>query len=192
MTKTTLPDGTIEYRNADGQLHRTDGPAITGPGGYQEWWLNGQRHRTDGPALIWSDGTQEWYLNDQRHRADGPAFTRPSGGQEWWLNGKIMTQAEHAAAIEARFQDRAEIERLRAELAQLKAERDYANEHFGHLTQSVDHLITTIATTEHPDVLADAIKAVNRALYEFRKRAKRAGISMTTSAALATQTGGEV
>ena len=85
----------------------------------------------------------------------------------------------------------AEIERLRAEVAQLKAERDYANEHFGYLTQSVDHLFTTFATTEHSDDPADAIKAVSRALYEFRKRAKRAGISMTTSAALADQTGGE-
>ena len=81
----------------------------------------------------------------------------------------------------------AEIERLRAEVAQLKAERDYANEHFGYLTQSVDHLFTTFATTEHSDDPADAIKAVSRALYEFRKRAKRAGISMKPQP----QTGGE-
>jgi hypothetical protein len=99
MTKTTLPDGTIEYRNAEGQLHRTDGPAITRPDGYQEWCLNGKLHREDGPARTWPDGAQSWYLNDQRHREDGPAITWPDGTQEWWLNGQDMTQAEHAEAV---------------------------------------------------------------------------------------------
>ena len=51
-TITTLPDGTIEYRNAEGKRHRADGPAVTRPDGHQEWWLNGKRHRADGPAVI--------------------------------------------------------------------------------------------------------------------------------------------
>ena len=100
-TKTTLPDGTIEYRDAKGQRHRLDGPAFTTPNGYQAWRLNGQRHRVDGPAVIWPDGTQEWYLNGQRHRLDGPAVIRPDGYQAWDLNGQLLTKAEHAAAIEA-------------------------------------------------------------------------------------------
>ena len=75
-TITTLPDGTIEYRNADDQRHRADGPALTTSGGYQQWWLNGKRHRADGPAL-----------------------TGPDGRQAWCLNGKRMTQAEHAEAV---------------------------------------------------------------------------------------------
>ena len=41
-TKTTLPGGTIEYRNAKGQRHREDGPAFTWPDGLQAWYLNGQ------------------------------------------------------------------------------------------------------------------------------------------------------
>ena len=144
MTKTTLPDGTMEYYNAEaqlhrldgpavtgpngyqawwlnGQLHRADGPAVTGPNGYPEWWLNGQRHRADGPAVIWSDGTQEWWLNGRCHRADGPAVTGPNGYQVWWLNGKRITQAKHAGAVAARFQDRAEIDRLRAEVDTLRS-----------------------------------------------------------------------
>jgi len=165
-TITTLPDGTIEYRNADDQLHRLDGPALRRPDGYQQWWLNGQLHRLDGPAVArldgyqawylngkchradgpavtasdgyqaWylngkchradgpavttSDGHQAWYLNGKLHRLDGPAVTAPDGLQEWYLNGKRMTQAEHAEA-RARFQGRAEIERLRAELEILRS-----------------------------------------------------------------------
>ena len=75
-TITTLPDGTIEYRNADDQLHRLDGPALRRPDGYQQWWLN-----------------------DQLHRLDGPAVTTSYGYQQWCLNGKRMTQAEHAEAV---------------------------------------------------------------------------------------------
>ena len=75
-TITTLPDGTIEYRNAEGQRHRADGPAVTRPDGYQAWWLSGKLHR-----------------------ADGPAVTRPSGYEVWYLRGKRMTQAEHAEAV---------------------------------------------------------------------------------------------
>ena len=119
-TITTLPDGTIEYRNADDQLHRLDGPALRRPDGYQQWWLNGQLHRLDGPAVTGADGHQQWWLNGHRHRADGPALTTLDGYRAWWLNGKRMTQAEHAEA-RARFQDRAEIERLRAKLEILRA-----------------------------------------------------------------------
>ena len=119
-TITTLPDGTIEYRNADDQLHRLDGPALRRPDGYQQWWLNDQLHRLDGPAVTGADGHQQWWLNGHRHRADGPALTTLDGYRAWWLNGKRMTQAEHAEA-RARFQGRAEIERLRAELEILRS-----------------------------------------------------------------------
>ena len=49
------------YKN--GQLHRTDGPAVIKPNGHQAWYLDGKRHREDGPAYIGPDGYQEWYLN---------------------------------------------------------------------------------------------------------------------------------
>jgi hypothetical protein len=34
--------------------------------GTQMWYLNGQLHRTDGPAVIWADGAQFWYLNGKQ------------------------------------------------------------------------------------------------------------------------------
>ncbi len=32
-----------------------------------EWRLNGQLHRTDGPAIEWADGNKRWYLNDKEY-----------------------------------------------------------------------------------------------------------------------------
>jgi len=56
------------YRN--GLLHREDGPAIIGPGGYQEWYRNGELHREDGPAVIYRDVAQYWYLHGKEVRME--------------------------------------------------------------------------------------------------------------------------
>jgi hypothetical protein len=34
--------------------------------GTKYWWLNGQLHRTDGPAIEDASGTKEWWLNDNK------------------------------------------------------------------------------------------------------------------------------
>ena len=42
---------------------------------------NGELHRTDGPAVEWSNGAKFWYHNDRLHRTDGPAvdhISKPS------------------------------------------------------------------------------------------------------------------
>ena len=38
-----LSDGSVEHRDAQGQLHRLDGPAIEWADGTREWWVNGVR-----------------------------------------------------------------------------------------------------------------------------------------------------
>jgi len=66
-----------------------------------EWgvkeWRNavGQLHRDEGPALEWSDGiTKFWYQNGLAHREDGPASIMKCGSgegevaQTWWVEGK--------------------------------------------------------------------------------------------------------
>ena len=58
-------DGNKIWRNKQGQLHRTDGPAVIYADGTQWWYRNGQCHRTDGPAMIYADGSQYWYVNHQ-------------------------------------------------------------------------------------------------------------------------------
>lgn len=60
----TLPNGTKEYRDADGELHRTDGPAYIAAERYEEWYQHGKLHREDGPAITHSDGSKEYWLND--------------------------------------------------------------------------------------------------------------------------------
>jgi hypothetical protein len=61
-------DDRIEYRNANGDLHRIDGPAIEWFDGTNSWWINGLRHREDGPAIEWTNGSKEWYINGKLHR----------------------------------------------------------------------------------------------------------------------------
>lgn len=64
MNKMTIDgSGNQVWHNAEGKIHRVDGPAIVGVSGSQEWYLNGKRHRVDGPAITYTNGTQEWYLN---------------------------------------------------------------------------------------------------------------------------------
>lgn len=36
-------NGGVKYLNDDGQLHRTDGPAVEWYYGYKEWWLYGNK-----------------------------------------------------------------------------------------------------------------------------------------------------
>jgi hypothetical protein len=60
-TKSTLEDGTVEYRNKHGELHRRNAPAIVHPDGTEYWFLNGLPHR--------ADGSKYWYLNNIKQPA---------------------------------------------------------------------------------------------------------------------------
>jgi hypothetical protein len=55
--------------------------------GIERWYLNGELHRTDGPALIYPDGTQKWYRKGHLHRIGGPAVIWAGGGKDWWVDG---------------------------------------------------------------------------------------------------------
>jgi hypothetical protein len=73
LTVETDEDGTITYRNANGQLHNPDGPAI-----------------------VCADG--EWhYINDQLHNPDGPAVIYANSHKEYYINGEELTEAEFTA-----------------------------------------------------------------------------------------------
>ena len=89
-------NGYYWYQN--GNLHRTDGPAVEWASGTREWYQNGQLHRTDGPAIENANGNrswfQQWWQNDKRHRLDGAAVEYANGHKEWWINGVQLTQEE--------------------------------------------------------------------------------------------------
>ena len=83
----------IECRNAEGQLHCLDGPAIKWTrkdDDFKEaWYQNGKLHRTDGPANTMRNGVKEWYQNGKLHRTDGPAVKSPNGDKLWYQNGQL-------------------------------------------------------------------------------------------------------
>ena len=89
----TLSDGTICYRNAQGQTHRTNGPAIVYATGEQHWYQNGELHRIDGPAIVYPGGNKCWYRNGLLHRTDGPANIF-NGISHWYLNGMRLSEEE--------------------------------------------------------------------------------------------------
>lgn len=62
--KVTVNDTIVSYYNADGELHREDGPAMISPEGTQWWMMNGKVHRVNGPAIIYQDGEYEFVYND--------------------------------------------------------------------------------------------------------------------------------
>ena len=77
------------YKN--GELHRTDGPAVERADGSDWWYKNGELHRTDGPAVELTDGTTMWYVNGKIHRTDGPAIERVGGAKRWFIHGDELT-----------------------------------------------------------------------------------------------------
>ena len=82
-------DGSIEWRNKKGELHREDGPAREWPAkNARAWYRNGKLHREDGPA---SEGPlgRIWHLNGKKHRVDGPAVELADGSKQWFWHGKL-------------------------------------------------------------------------------------------------------
>jgi hypothetical protein len=96
---TVTPSGIEEWRNEQGRKHRDDGlPAVTYPGGGQEWWINGEKVRE-----VLSDGTRFNYtrvglelITETRntehrlHSEYGPAIWSSLGMmEEWWYEGRL-------------------------------------------------------------------------------------------------------
>ena len=92
--KKVLENGTVEYRNNDGLLHREDGPAIEWTNGTIFWYLNGERHREAGPAIEFAKGDKEWWINGHLHREDGPAIEYANGEDEWFSQGYELSDTE--------------------------------------------------------------------------------------------------
>ena len=63
-------DGTIEWHDPQGRLHRSNGPARVLPDGRREWFSHGCLHRKGGPAAIYPDGTRVWFHEGRRVREE--------------------------------------------------------------------------------------------------------------------------
>jgi hypothetical protein len=59
-------------------------------------WRNakGQLHRTDGPAIEFSNGSKEWFQNDMLYRTDGPAIELANGDKLWYIDGDLLDESE--------------------------------------------------------------------------------------------------
>lgn len=53
--KRVSEDNTIVYINANGKLHRSNGPAVIYANGDKSWYKDGELNRSNGPALIYTD-----------------------------------------------------------------------------------------------------------------------------------------
>lgn len=62
----TSEDGTVRIYNNEGKLHKSRGPAIKDPNGYEAWYKLGSLHRLTGPAITYSDGRKEWWVNGKQ------------------------------------------------------------------------------------------------------------------------------
>ena len=87
--------GTRRYRNAAGQLHREEGPAIVYNDGTEKWYQNGKLHRDAGPAIEYASGVKEWRINGQRHRDAGPAVIWANGRKEWYYKGVRYEKSDY-------------------------------------------------------------------------------------------------
>lgn len=63
-------------RNAKGQIHCEDGPAVEWPTGHKEWRLEGKLSRNDGPAIERPSGNNEYWRDGQKQAK--PALKAPS------------------------------------------------------------------------------------------------------------------
>jgi len=85
------------YQN--GELHRTDGPAVEWANGDRYWYQNNQHHRTDGPAIERANGTRLWLQNGKKHRTDGPAIEYSNGDRSWYINDTEYSFEEYVDQI---------------------------------------------------------------------------------------------
>lgn len=63
----------------------------------------GDLHRTDGPAVEYDDGSYSYYINNVRHRIDGPAVMCISSNgkitEGYWIEGTQISKEEFVAFV---------------------------------------------------------------------------------------------
>ena len=83
--------------------------------GTKWWYLNGELHRTDGPAIERLNGNKYWYLNGKRHRVDGPAIEYSNGNKYWCLDGVRYTFNEWLELTPISSQEKVKLRLMYAE-----------------------------------------------------------------------------
>jgi hypothetical protein len=70
-------------------------------------WRNakGQVHRTDGPAIEYANGSKKWFQNDILYRTDGPAIELANGDKLWCIDGDLLDESEFLTKIKGLTMD---------------------------------------------------------------------------------------
>ncbi len=82
------------WLDADGRLHREDGPAVECTNGDKFWYRNGVQHREDGPAAECVNRGKFWFKSGLCHRDDGPAAEWSNGTKEWLQMARFIAKAD--------------------------------------------------------------------------------------------------
>ena len=71
------------WRNKEGDLHRTDGPAIEYPNSSKVWYQAGKLHREEGAAVEYVNGYKEYWYGGER-------YFEIENDQEWERSVRLM------------------------------------------------------------------------------------------------------
>jgi len=63
LTVETNGRGQTTYRNAEGDLHNPNGPAVVHANGSKYHYINGELHNPNGAAIVGLDGYTAYYIN---------------------------------------------------------------------------------------------------------------------------------
>lgn len=122
FTGTIVQDNGIVCRYKNSKLHCLEGPAISDPDHYEEWYVEGLRHRMNGPAYInFLTKEKEFWIQGQKYSEesfkkktsykDDPYQIRYEGGEVidyciYFNNEKIATISEHDVTNASKWADK--------------------------------------------------------------------------------------
>jgi hypothetical protein len=85
-------DGSMEWRNEKGELHREGGKPAIVTKNFQAWFMDGRRCGApeSGCHVLRANGNQEWFDEQGRHHRPGgePAIIEACGTRRWLEHGK--------------------------------------------------------------------------------------------------------
>lgn len=92
----------ICYRDNEGRLHRTGGPAFINDLYNEEaWYFEGKLHR-DGNWAYRHRGNYVWFKHGVLHNLDGPAVVEAAGPDQYWIDGVKYSRKQYKWEIQRR------------------------------------------------------------------------------------------
>ena len=87
----------------------TDSKLIIDKYGDKRWYQNGELHRTDGPAIEYASGSKSWFQNGKLHCTDGPAMHFGNGTKFWYIDGKKYSFKDWLQLCSLSYEEKCEL-----------------------------------------------------------------------------------